>query len=359
MKKQILCIVVAAALCLSLAACARGSQEEENTLLEYPGVSWEATPEEVIQAMGFPAGAVQSSSDEDGYNMGVEDWDCFGVPAQSIVFRFHTDESGRNWLYNIEIVYPEDADMGAVRQAMEAEYGEYVDTYTEARVERILDGAAGDTPDFTVTQETVAPIEGVWQWVSPTAADYFPDDVRQTAHTAYAENYIEIYEREMTEEEFSVIWENTPLVRVSCTEVAFQGLDFSLPDYTSNMVSFDANYLEHFRSFGDTQLFDGDTYAELLRSGAPQAFDGETAQKLVGTGSEAQPFPIEVYENLAGQSGEAVPFPMEIYGNLVGQDGKAVQFPVGIYGNLAQDDGEAVAFPGEVYQSLCQPGETG
>ena len=120
----------------------------------------------------------------------------------------------------------------------------------------------------------------------------------------------------MTEEEFSVIWENTPLVRVSCTEVAFQGLDFSLPDYTSNMVSFDANYLEHFRSFGDTQLFDGDTYEELLRSGAPQAFDGETAQKLVGTGSEAQPFPIEVYENLAGQSGEAVPFPMEIYGTL-------------------------------------------
>ena len=39
MKKQILCIVVAAALCLSFAACARGTQEEENTLLEYPGVS--------------------------------------------------------------------------------------------------------------------------------------------------------------------------------------------------------------------------------------------------------------------------------------------------------------------------------
>ena len=54
MKKQILCIVVAAALCLSFAACARGTQEEENTLLEYPGVSWDATPGGGYPGHGLP-----------------------------------------------------------------------------------------------------------------------------------------------------------------------------------------------------------------------------------------------------------------------------------------------------------------
>ena len=130
MKKQILCIVAAAALCLYFAACARGTQEEENTLLEDPGVSWEATPEEVIQDMGFPEDRVQTGSDGETAYVGIEDWTCFGVPAQSIVFRFDTDSAGRNWLWNVEIVYPEDADMAAARQAMTAEYGQPGDRYT-------------------------------------------------------------------------------------------------------------------------------------------------------------------------------------------------------------------------------------
>ena len=106
--KQILYLAVALALFLSLAACAVGTQEEENTLLEYPGVSWAATPEEVIQAMGFPAGEVLTETVEDGYNLGMENWDCFGQEAQRIVFHFEADEAGRDRLHAIEITYPED-----------------------------------------------------------------------------------------------------------------------------------------------------------------------------------------------------------------------------------------------------------
>ena len=265
--KYVLCVFLIASLMLTLFACQDASSTGENEMLEYPGVSWEATPEEVIQAMGFPAGAVQSSSDEDGYYMGVEDWDCFGVPAQSIAFRFHTDESGRNWLRSIDIVYPEDADMDAVRQAMEAEYGESVSTYVTANVDYSWDETnTADADASPVTQEMATVGEGTLCWLSPTAADYFSDDVRQAAYGEYGPSYQEVLGRGLTEEEFSRIWESNYLVQVFCTENAYEGMDIAFSSRTSNVVMFNASYLELYRVYEDAQLFSTEVYQNLARS---------------------------------------------------------------------------------------------
>ncbi len=265
--KYVLCVFLIASLMLTLFACQDASSTGENEMLEYPGVSWEATPEEVIQAMGFPEDAVQSSSDEDGYNMGVENWECFGVNAQSIAFRFHTDESGRNWLYNIEIVYPEDADMDAVRQAMEAEYGESVSTYVTANVDYSWDETnTADADASPVTQEMATVGEGTLCWLSPTAADYFSDDVRQAAYGEYGPSYQEVLGRGLTEEEFSRIWESNYLVQVFCTENAYEGMDIAFSSRTSNVVMFNASYLELYRVYEDAQLFSTEVYQNLARS---------------------------------------------------------------------------------------------
>lgn len=248
MKKQLLCIVVAAALCLSFAACARGTQEEENTLLEYPGVSWEATPEEVIQAMGFPEDRVQTGSDGERAYVGIKDWTCFGVPAQSIVFRFDTDSAGRNWLWNVEIVYPEDADMEAVRQAMTAEYGQPAESYTNVWTQSVTDFDNPEAKDFTVMQKTESLPEDACRWLSPTGAEYYSSEVGQALHERFNQAAQEDYGRDWTDEEFSVFWENQPLVMVDCTETAFAGWGLTtpsevMPDYTSNVVSFNATAL--------------------------------------------------------------------------------------------------------------------
>lgn len=246
--KQILYLAVALALFLSLAACAVGTQEEENTLLEYPGVSWAATPEEVIQAMGFPEDRVQTGSDEETAYVGIEDWTCFGVPAQSIVFRFDTDSTGRNWLWNVEIIYPEDADMAAVRQAMTAEYGQPVDSYTTVWTQSVTDFDDPEARDFTVMQQTESLPENACRWLSPTGAEYYADEVGQALHERFNQVAQENYGRDWTDEEFSIYWENRPLVMVDCTETAFAEWDLTTssantPDYTSNIVSFNATAL--------------------------------------------------------------------------------------------------------------------
>ena len=228
--KQILYLAVALALFLSLAACAGGAQEEENTLLEYPGVSWEATPEEVIQAMGFPAGEVLTETVEDGYNLGMENWDCFGQEAQRIVFHFEADEAGRDRLHAIEITYPEDGDMDAVRQAMEAEYGPGVSTYTTSYVLR-AEGTAGEGETYVAATEEVTGEDGHHYWLSPSVEEYCSPEALQAMDAAN-----QPAEVQLTEEARSTYWSTHYPVLVACSSAG-------------NRVWFDAAFLCYLRLY--------------------------------------------------------------------------------------------------------------
>ena len=228
--KQILYLAVALALFLSLAACAVGTQEEENTLLEYPGVSWEATPEEVIQAMGFPEDRVQTETIDDGYNLGVENWDCFGQEAQRIVFHFAPDEAGRKWIQQIMIFYPEDADMAAVQQAMVAEYGPGVSTYTTSYVLR-AEGTAGEGETYVATTEEVTGEDGHHYWLSPSVEEYCSPEALQAMDAAN-----QPAEVQLTEEARSTYWSTHYPVLVACSSAG-------------NRVWFDAAFLCYLRPY--------------------------------------------------------------------------------------------------------------
>ena len=215
--KQILYLAVALALFLSLAACAVGTQEEESTLLEYPGISWEATPEEVIQAMGFPEDRVQTETIDDGYNLGVENWDCFGQEAQRIVFHFAPDEAGRKWIQQIMIFYPEDADMAAVQQAMVAEYGPGVSTYPTSY---ILPAGVTDmdtTEQNVAVTETVTASAGELFWLSPSVAEYYSPETLQTMHDYTNQQYAQQGEEPLPEAEFSAYWSAQYPVYAGCS----------------------------------------------------------------------------------------------------------------------------------------------
>ena len=73
---------------------------------------------------------------------------------QRIVFHFAPDEAGRKWIQQIMIFYPEDADMAAVQQAMVAEYGPGVSTYTTSYVLR-AEGSAGEGETYVAATEEV------------------------------------------------------------------------------------------------------------------------------------------------------------------------------------------------------------
>ncbi|HIR64203.1 MAG TPA: hypothetical protein IAB92_03185 [Candidatus Faecousia faecigallinarum] len=200
---KLLCVIL---FCFFLAACAGGAQEEENTLLEYPGVSWEATPEEVIQAMGFPAGEVLTETVEDGYNLGMENWDCFGQEAQRIVFHFEADEAGRDRLHAIEITYPEDGDMDAVRQAMEAEYGPGVTTYATSYILPAAAANADTEAQNVVVTEPVAANEGDLFWLSPSVTAYCSPEALEAAEDYVHQQQAQQGTPTLPEAELSAYW---------------------------------------------------------------------------------------------------------------------------------------------------------
>ena len=109
-------------------------QVDDPSLLEFPGVEWNATPEEVIDALNLTEKQITGERTEDAgsdslmapdfYYMGVQDITVFGkkiVEAKLTFLRYGENDFG---LAGIEIYYPKDTDMQTVIDEMAACYGE-------------------------------------------------------------------------------------------------------------------------------------------------------------------------------------------------------------------------------------------
>ena len=99
------------------------SKNEESEYLNYPGLSWGMTPEDVITALNLQEGQYDQKSDS---QLTVPQMNCFGAETQYVQFWFPFSEvSGSKLrLRNILIVYPDDADMDAVKDELIGQYGE-------------------------------------------------------------------------------------------------------------------------------------------------------------------------------------------------------------------------------------------
>lgn len=128
MKTRIAMLLVLLLLCpLGLWGCKRGGAGTPG-LLAYPGTNWNMTVDEVRTAMGIPL-----ETELSGGKLVLEHVRAFGAEAEKLVFGFSPDGAGILRLAAVEITYPDDADMAAIRAALGSAYGPEVDTYTECQ----------------------------------------------------------------------------------------------------------------------------------------------------------------------------------------------------------------------------------
>lgn len=119
---------------VSLTACGGGKDSQADpSLLEFPGLGWNDTPEAVLEAMKLDQEHIavnqsaEGSSERNLWLVEAEDVPCFGGSAK-VRFWFTqylgTETENPLGLSRIEIYYSEDADMDAVRDELTRLYGE-------------------------------------------------------------------------------------------------------------------------------------------------------------------------------------------------------------------------------------------
>lgn len=117
---------------LLLTACGGQASGGEARLLEFPGLHWNAPPEEVMGTLGLTEEQLETAQlttggpDIQGWMVQARDVPCFGAPA-TVTFQFEQflgegleNQLGLNQIY---LDFPEDTDMAAVLAEMTELYG--------------------------------------------------------------------------------------------------------------------------------------------------------------------------------------------------------------------------------------------
>lgn len=129
-KRLIICFLL-----LSMLLCACQSVPPETGdagLITFPGTHWNMTPEELMTALAIPETAVTVYLDEPRtadnqvgtYQIGVDGMELYGYPATvGFTFCAYTDDAPLG-LSQVIVVYQDNADTEAIRQALGAELGD-------------------------------------------------------------------------------------------------------------------------------------------------------------------------------------------------------------------------------------------
>ena len=114
-----LCLCCILAACL-LCSCRPRSPVEKETL-NYPGLSWGMSPQEVISALHLREDQVQSMDDDSSFRVGyIPEDEIFGLKPANIIFDFIAVGSEQK-LYKVSVTYPEGSseNIGTVKTSLE------------------------------------------------------------------------------------------------------------------------------------------------------------------------------------------------------------------------------------------------
>lgn len=129
MRRKISLIILAAMLILLLAACGENENTEiqlEPGVIHYPGLAWNLTQEEVIEALNIDEKDIKPNGVEASPQQQVfcvEDWEFLGQKG-TILFEFWNETSDYFGLRRVVIFYPEGTDLDALEKEMTALLGE-------------------------------------------------------------------------------------------------------------------------------------------------------------------------------------------------------------------------------------------
>lgn len=235
-------------LCAMLVGClsANGSVEtvpptepaDGSGQLEYPGLAWDASPEEVIAILGLQEGDFEDATEPPqdtypiySYVMLLENVPCLGGEAAKLYFRF-VDYGGTGdnlGLASVSVAYGDsEEEAAAVRETLTALYGQPVEGYST--YERWWDGLQ--------LREHTPGEEDSW-WLPETKADtYFTQAQKERMYQFFADQ-----EDPLTQEETDMFLEGRPLVTVKLSYLSGEMFGKTITSHYE--VYFDANDLVH------------------------------------------------------------------------------------------------------------------
>lgn len=239
--KKFLAVLMAMALCLTVAGCKSYKPEPLNTdLLEYPGTHWGDSPETVMEELGLSPDEVEQGEEEaGGYHIGMYGQEYFGALCDAIVFRFEADNSGAYCLTRVEISYPDDTDLSPVCKALEELYGPKVHSYFA------LESSPLDSGETVYSVQEKAPSgEILGLWISVPPSSYFSDAGKEDIRTLLCEEAI----TPMPQDIFEEYWTFAPMVTLKCTNDAYPQFQ-NLPENTNRKaVIFSASPMRWFQN---------------------------------------------------------------------------------------------------------------
>ncbi|MBQ5797122.1 MAG: hypothetical protein IIW15_03725, partial [Firmicutes bacterium] len=226
----------------------------DRSMLEFPGVKWNATPEEVKEALKLQddqivtEGQFGPNSDVmETFVLGVTDISFFGEEVHHAKFTFVRyagyDAFG---LESVELFYPDVTDMDALEETLSNIYGRSSQTLGITRYQ-ISDGKAKAYTEKISTGHSELSYVETWWPSTAKGTEVLPVEVQEAIISIYADPE---FDNPASREVVLEFLEKNPLVILYLTDSAVEG-NFDSPYYTSNKVDFSASYyIDYIQRFG-------------------------------------------------------------------------------------------------------------
>lgn len=239
-------------LILCFTACTKALQVGDVAMLEFPGLKWNATPEEVKKNLGLTTDQIlvdaqgNGSEHMDTWVLTATDVSFFGeqvVQAQFCFVKYTGyDKFG---LESVRIYYPDEADMATIRDAMIDIYGAGSDegiTRYRISVNEVLSNV-----DSNLCMDPQNALLHCWINTAK-GTDVLSQEVQEAIIDIYADP--EFYDPADRDVVLEFLAKN-PLVTLYCTDSAGEGNISANDLLTCNHVNFSAsNYIDFIQRFG-------------------------------------------------------------------------------------------------------------
>lgn len=248
----LLAVIVVFVICLS--SCAINTARISRELLEFPGIEWNMTPEEVQKALNISDNQIKSDKIKEANQVTaphelrtviVRDISLFGTEVLNVIFGYLRYENNDFGLCSIEIYYPEETDMQLVVDNMTDYYGEGTgDSFVECIIQNGEVVRLHGSDSFNINGELWEPekdpnyIRSYW-----CAAKKGTEVLSKAGREKMVDFYVK--HLQITPEVALEYLEKQPLVQVRAVNITPNavGAGAESEEITHNYVRFSATYL--------------------------------------------------------------------------------------------------------------------
>lgn len=200
-----------------LCACTKSEKKAQAENLEFPGLSWDMTPEDVLKTFQTSKEDTELYEENDlTTSFGITDIDVFGQQAERVFFYFidyaslgkmPQQEALKQRLCRIMAYYPQDADLTPVKEKIEQAYGATVSEYYPFSSTMISEN------NWTMNQEPLKESESLQYWGSGILGDVLSESDSETDLT-----YWKNCRRGLNEENWEFFKDHARMVSVIFSE---------------------------------------------------------------------------------------------------------------------------------------------